>query len=322
MLSMIADWIKSIATIISFLVIVALLVIVGAQVLWPTPTIESISAPESVQKWGYAPDVLAQKISAETRRIARNAERDFDVAYPRQWVGIQTVEAKIPGSDFTVRSAAQFISALLNRPSKRVTGEITKIDNSFEVTLRISGGESLSTKIISNNDRADSDNIVMKASEIVMQLTHPYVLAASLYNAERGDISSNFAKTISLLDYMIENKKELYYAHNLKCNVFLRLYKIEAAERECNQAIQIDPANWPAQANLGYLYYELATKGINWKTGVATEEAKKNCQKATEQFNKAERKHPLRFLYGNWARCLEVLGKPEEANRLRRRSEE
>src|SRR6266571_3430179 len=276
MLSMIADWIKSIATIISFLVIVALLVIVGAQVLWPTPTIESISAPESVQKWGYAPDVLAQKISAETRRIARNAERDFDVAYPRQWVGIQTVEAKIPGSDFTVRSAAQFISALLNRPSKRVTGEITKIDNSFEVTLRISGGESLSTKIISNNDRADSDNIVMKASEIVMQLTHPYVLAASLYNAER----------------------------------------------ECNQAIQIDPANWPAQANLGYLYYELATKGINWKTGVATEEAKKNCQKATEQFNKAERKHPLRFLYGNWARCLEVLGKPEEANRLRRRSEE
>src|SRR6266702_3136846 len=100
MLSMIADWIKSIATIISFLVIV------GAQVLWPTPTIESISAPESVQKWGYAPDVLAQKISAETRRIARNAERDFDVAYPRQWVGIQTVEAKIPGSDFTVRSAA------------------------------------------------------------------------------------------------------------------------------------------------------------------------------------------------------------------------
>jgi hypothetical protein len=317
MLSKIADLIKSVATICLFAVTLVLLVFVGYQILRPTPTIESISAPEFIQKSGYTPDVLAQKLSDGTRLIARNAMRDFDVAYPRESVGTRTVEAKIPGSDFTVRSAAQFISDLVGRPNKRITGEITKLDDTLQVSLRVAGEESIATEITITNDHYDFNDILLKASQIVMQLVRPYVLAASFYNDEKGDPSSNFKKTIGILDYLIEKNEDLYYAHNLKCNVFLKLYKIEQAKRECTQAIQIDPANWPAQANLGYIYSQLASKGINPIAGGATEEAKQNCRRAVEQFSKAQRTHPLKFLYDDWAKCSEVLGDQAEATRLR-----
>ena len=120
---------------------------------------------------------------------------------------------------------------------------------------------------------------------------------------------------------MISVGKELYFAHNLKCNVYVQLYKIDLAEKECKEAIEIDPANWPAQANLGYLYYTLAQKGFNPVAGGASSEAKQNCQQAVEQFVKAEQSHHLKFLYDGWARCLDVLGRHDEASQLKRRLE-
>src|SRR6266700_848018 len=108
MLKRIVDVLKGIAAIASFLIVLALILVVASHVIWPTPAIESVSLPSSVQQWGYTPETFAQRVSDRTRDIARNAKRDFDEAFPRQWIGIHTIEAKIPGSDFTTRSAAQF----------------------------------------------------------------------------------------------------------------------------------------------------------------------------------------------------------------------
>jgi hypothetical protein len=85
-------------------------------------------------------------------------------------------------------------------------------------------------------------------------MTYPYVFAASSYNDEKATKPTDFVRTIGILDYMLNTGKDLYYAHNLKCNVFVQLYKIDLAKKECEEAIKIDPANWPAQANLEYLY--------------------------------------------------------------------
>jgi len=319
MLSKVAGALKNIAVIASFFIVLALLFIVGTQVIWPKPVIESVSLPSYVQNWGYTSDSFVQKVSDRTHEIAQNAKRDFDEAYPRRGIDIEPIEAKIPGSDFTTRSAAQFISESLGLPSKRITGIVTKVGDKFEVSLRITGGEHLVTKLTSVNDGADAEALVKAASELAMRLTYPYVLAASSYNDEKAARPTDFARTIGILDYMLSTGKDPYYAHNLKCNVFVQLYKIDLAKTECEEAIKIDPANWPAQANLGYLYYALAQKGFNPVAGGTTAEAKENCRKALEQFDKAEPSHPLRFLYDGWARCLDVLGKPDEANKIRHR---
>jgi tetratricopeptide (TPR) repeat protein len=321
MLNRVADTLKSVAVIVSFLLVLALILIVVSHIIWPTPMIEAVSIPNSVQKWGYTADFFAQKVSDGTHVIALNAKRDFDEAYPRHWIGTQTIEAKIPGSDFTIKSAAQFISDILSFPSKQITGVVTKIDNEFDISFKVSGGEYLVAKVTSTSDSADAEAIVRAGSELAMQLIYPYVLAASLYNDEKAGKSANFVRTISILDYMISNREDLYYAHNLKCNVFIQLYKIDLAEKQCKEAIAIDPANWPAQANLGYLYYSLAQKGFNPVAGGASIEAKENCEKAVEQFTKAEQSHHLKILYDSWARCLDVLGRQDEASQLRRRLE-
>jgi tetratricopeptide (TPR) repeat protein len=278
-----------------------------------------VSLPGSVQQWGYTPEAFAQRVSDRTQEIALNAKRDFDEAYPRRWIGTQAIEAKIPGSDFTTRSAAQFISDVLALPSNRITGSVTKTDNVFDISLRVTGGEHLVAKVASTGDTADADAIVKASSELAMKLIYPYVLAASLYNDERAAKSSNFARTIGVLDDMIKSGKEIYYAHNLKCAAFLRLNKTDQAQAECEQSIAIDPTNWPARANMGNLYYSLAR--INPRTGEASKEAKENCRKADEQFTEAEKSHKLNKLYDSWAKCLDALGRQDQANQLRQRLE-
>ncbi len=202
MLSRLADAIKNVAVIVSFFIALALMLVVGTHVIWPRPTIESVSLPSYVQKWGYTPDAFVQKVSDGTHQIALNAKRDFDEAYPRRGIDIETIKAKIPGSDFTTRSAAQFISESLGLTSGRITGVVTKVDNAFEVSLRIIGGEHLVAKVPSINDSADAEAIVKAGSELAIQLTYPYALAASLYNDERAARPTDFVRTIGILDYI------------------------------------------------------------------------------------------------------------------------
>jgi hypothetical protein len=101
MLNHISDVLKSVAVIVSFLIVIVLILVVGKDLIWPTPTIESVSVPSSVQQWGYTSNVLAQKVSDWSRRIAQNSKSNYDLAHPRASIGTQTIEAKIPGSDFT-----------------------------------------------------------------------------------------------------------------------------------------------------------------------------------------------------------------------------
>jgi hypothetical protein len=235
----------------SFLLVIALVLVVGRDVIWPTPTIESVSLPSFVQQWGYTPSVFAQKVSDGSREIAENSKRDFDLAHPRQSIGTQAIEAKIPGSDFTTRSAAQFISDILALPSKRIVGEVTKVGNVFNVSFRVIGGEHLAKTVTSTTESADAEAIVKAGAELAMKLVDPYTLAASVYNDERTADSANFARTIGILDYMASNSKEPYWVHNLKCNILVQLAKFDDADKECKEAIRIDPDNWPAHGNLG-----------------------------------------------------------------------
>jgi hypothetical protein len=54
MLKSIADLLKSVAVIVSFLIVIVLTSVVGKDLIWPTPTIESVSLPNAVQQWGYS----------------------------------------------------------------------------------------------------------------------------------------------------------------------------------------------------------------------------------------------------------------------------
>jgi hypothetical protein len=140
MLKSIADLLKSVAVIVSFLIVIVLTSVVGKDLIWPTPTIESVSLPNAVQQWGYTSNVFAQKVSDWSRKIAQNSKADYDLAHPRASIGTQILEAKIPGSDFTTRSAAQFISDVLALPGKRIVGEVTKVGSSlqpFSQSLRL-----------------------------------------------------------------------------------------------------------------------------------------------------------------------------------------
>jgi tetratricopeptide (TPR) repeat protein len=323
MLKRIADVLKSVAVIVTFLLVVLLILVVGRDVVWPTPSLESVSVPSFVQQWGYTPNVFAQKVSDRSREIAQNSKRIYDLAHPRESIGTQPIEAKIPGSDFTTRSAGQFVSDILARPNKRIIGEVTKVGSTFDVSLRIIGGEHLATTITSSSDSVDAEAIVSAATELAMKLAAPYTLAASFYNEEKDAAGpANFARTLSVLDYMIVNSKEPYYAHSLKCNVLTRLARYDDAKEQCEKAIAIDRDDWPAHANFGDLYYSLAEPHISNRRvpGGLTERAKENCREAIKQFSKAEQSHHLKQqLYDNWVMCLEALGMQDEVNKLRSR---
>ncbi|WP_298880510.1 hypothetical protein [uncultured Bradyrhizobium sp.] len=316
MLEGVAGAIKNIAAKASFLFALTLISVITKNVIWPRPTIEQISIPSSVQQWGYTSETFAQKVSDRTQDIAENANRGFDVAYPRKSIGVEAIEAKVPGSDFTTRSAAQFISDVFALPSNQLAGSVTRTDKEFHISFRVAGGKHLTAKIKSTGDSADADAIVAASSELAMQLAYPYVLAASLFNDENDLASTTFARTLEVLDYMIRNGRDQYYAHNLKCAIYARLNKTDDAKTECEKAIAMEPLNWPAHANLGIMYLSLAMRGMNPRVPGATAEATQNCAKADEQLAQADRSHKLTQYHDDWARCLEILGKQDQARAL------
>ncbi|SDD07298.1 hypothetical protein SAMN05216337_1007102 [Bradyrhizobium brasilense] len=315
MLKKIVGPIKNIAVIASFLLVSALVLVVAKQVIWPKPSIGPVSIPSPVQQWGFTPEIFAQRVSNKTQDIAENAKRDFDEAYPREWVGIQSVEAKIPGSDFTTRSAAQFVADVFRRPSMQVVGSVIKTEQEFGLSFEL-GGRHVEAQVKSSGDTADADAIVKTSAELIMQLLHPYVLAASLFNDER-DKPTAFERTMAALDYMLRNGIEPYYAHNLQCAAYIRLRKYKEAQTACEKAIEIDGSNWPARATFGNLYLTLANLGMNPRIPGASEEAKQNCAKADELLTQAEKSHKLTKLYEDWAQCLDVLGRQDDARALR-----
>ena len=84
LLSKLAETLKSIAIICSFLLVFGLICILVIQIIWPKRLIEIISVPEALQKRGYTAAVLAQQISEGTKLIAELSKCEFNVAYPRK----------------------------------------------------------------------------------------------------------------------------------------------------------------------------------------------------------------------------------------------
>jgi hypothetical protein len=156
-----------------------------------------------------------------------------------------------------------------------------------------------------------------------MRLSKPYVLATALFNEEKTK-PIRFPRTIEVIDEMLKNNRDLYYAHTLKCAVFRILNNGPEAKSECEAAITINPRLWPAHENLGKAYLSDALQHINRNNVYPSEDAKKyanedvekSCPQADKQFQMAEAIHSLKYDYPDWILCLQLLGRAEAANRI------
>ena len=68
------------------------------------------------------------------------------------------------------------------------------------MTFRTVGGEHLTTTVPSSKENADAEAIVKAGAELAMKLVDPYTLAASVYNDERSANSTDFERTIGVLE--------------------------------------------------------------------------------------------------------------------------
>jgi hypothetical protein len=99
---------------------------------------------------------------------------EFNVAYPREAIDTKGIDAKIPGSELTVQTAAQFLSSLLGLPNRQMTGEVTQNESKFQLRLRYGQRE------ITTDPTEQISELVTSGSETAMRLANPYVLAAKL----------------------------------------------------------------------------------------------------------------------------------------------
>jgi tetratricopeptide (TPR) repeat protein len=180
--------------------IVALLISFAREIRRETIVLDEFTAPEDVVKAGYTSNVIAEKILDEVRAIdiaattwkARRA-LDTSSAIP---------DLQVVGSGMSMRSIVRYARRLVDLADERVGGEITRGADGLHMTLRVRGPRGIEVVELNRTD-GNVPRLLKDASQSVVQLTDPFVLASYLF--EREAPSKRFPETLAAIDYVLKH---------------------------------------------------------------------------------------------------------------------
>lgn len=279
--------------------------------------IEAFHVPKEFSDAGLDGIVLANKILDEVKAvdayIASQKERPTDVQS-----GIQPdLNFQVMGIGLTINSITYFLKELLGKERRAISGELTDIDQTLELTLRISSHDPKQFSIPYALDKRKEalDHLFHEAAKEVIGIVDPYRL--SVYYYKKGD----FEKAMELiLDIITNHPEETPWAYLAWGNLLNKQNRTDEACEKFKKAIQYKPdfklayANWAwnelrrsnytaaiplfEKANLGY------PKEANYYNGLAV--CHRNLgeqEKAAAFYAKAAAIDPAHIIWwnGNWA---------------------
>lgn len=200
--------------------------------------IEPFSVPESFEQNGYTGMVIANKIQDEVlviKEIAQSVKKDSV-----KLIGNNDMEFNLAvmGVGVSISSVAFHIREMFGRKNQLIRGEITQVDNTYNLTLRMSGypPRKHEVKILDGDKKSAISSLLRKAGEIVLGNQDLYRLAVYCYREKR------YEEAIDLVRQIIrERPQEIHWAYLAWGSVLEGQNRHEEAMEKFRRAVEVNP---------------------------------------------------------------------------------
>lgn len=336
-----ANWLDSIVTIflkIGTLFLLTVFIIFIVKIFRSEGyIIEPFSVPEAFDQSGYNGYVIAQKIQDEVFAIKEFAQTVKEDSVQLLGNDQPELDLKVLGVGVSLRTLIFQMRSLLGQKNEVIQGEITAIDDQFNLTLRMTGFPPIDhAAVILEGDRKQAiDRLISKAGETILSNTDPYRLAVLCYKKKRYEEAIEIVRKIikerpqeihwaylawgSILEAQnqyfaaaakfrraTELKPDFSLAHNrLGWNLFQQ-GETENGERAMRKSVQCDPTNVDRLLDLAWFLHSSS-----------------DYEGADSIFEKGSKMTPDNLgVWASWANSKIGRGKPREALEIAQKAEQ
>ena len=217
---------------LSVVLIVALAALVYAIVreLRRKPVfLDPIDVPRNLATHGYSPAVVAERLLDALASMQREAST------PTELLGMDSsaalVDLQAPGR-FSLQAIVRYIHRLLRIPETHIGGEITREDDSYELTLR--SHDHRAVTVVGVHRNAEIKNLFALGAEDILRVVDPWILAHHYFEQETREQPREFARTLATLEHMLNHAPaaERPWALNMQGICLMQQWQLpEAIER-------------------------------------------------------------------------------------------
>jgi tetratricopeptide (TPR) repeat protein len=263
-----------------------------------TYAIETFQVPEIFEQSGYTGVVLAKKLVDELNEVENfiSSSKEGPLNNIQSNVGEPDLNVEVMGIGLTLNTVTYYLRDLLGRQNRSISGEITDIDQSLSLTLRITGAAPFHASYsYSESDRAVGIKYLLhEASKQIILHLDPYRIA--VYHYKKNDEK----KSLEVIGEILKTRPEdAGWAYMAWGNLLNQLGEQEEAIEKFKLASERDPDLDLVRNNWAWTEFRLE----NYETAIAL-------------FKKLTKVNPKRGDYWNAiARCYQGLDQPEQVNK-------
>jgi tetratricopeptide (TPR) repeat protein len=254
--------------------------------------IEPIDVPPELVQAGLNPSVVARRLADELAALQSEA-RTLKEALPLGDASAR-LDVTVPGIGMSLASAARFVKRALRLPDRRASGEISKADGAFTLTLRVHDGtRSRATTTLAAND---TGKLMKDGAEQLLRVLEPYVLAKAYHQRERP--TKKFMQTMKIIkECLADSRSEnAIWALNLWGNMLDDEGDFAGAVGKYEAATKLDK--------------EFPNTYVNWGAALTN---RKQYHEAIEKYRKAtDLKPDFALAHANWGFSLMALARGEQ----------
>jgi len=178
----------------------ALLYAVVRELRRRTVRLDPIEVPPDLHARGYSPAVIAERLLDALLQIQRQAPTLKDLGGVDASAAL--VDLHVPGR-FPVQAIVRQVQRLLHLPDPHIGGEITREDDSYELTLR--SREQGSVVVVGMHRGTDVRELLASGAEDILRVVDPWLLAHHYFARETREQPLEFRRTLATLEHMLQH---------------------------------------------------------------------------------------------------------------------
>lgn len=282
--------VKSIELIVTLVLKLGTLLLVGLLLMFFVRlfqqqgyTLEPFSVPDSLQKSGLNGTIIARQVQDEVVKIKETAHSIKEDSLKLIGNNQPEIDLSVMGVGLSLRTISYHLRDILGYKNQLIQGEIVRIDQQFNLTMRMTDYPPLyySEDFEEDKEYEAIQRLLRRGGEAILTNTDPYRLAICFFREKKYD------ESVELIRHIIkERPEEVHWAYIAWGNVLEAQNKYEEATQRFRRATEIKPDFALAYIRLGWTLDRLGKR----------EEAEKMVEKAAN----LDTKRPERLLDYAW----------------------
>ena len=198
--------------------------------------IEAFSVPQQLETSGFTGSIVAQRISDQVDRLKEEASSVKEDSIFLHNHNEPELNLAVMGVGMSLRSVTFHLRSLFGKDNKTIGGEITKVEDHYELVLRMSGypPQHFYLSEGDNNEATTIRQLINLGAEGVVKNTDPYRLAVVKYRREQ------FEEALALTRYIIQKRpQEMHWAYLAWGSILEKQGKREEAAHKFQKAAHV-----------------------------------------------------------------------------------